>query len=68
MIYIQIRCNRCDVIGRCSSIHHFLSFKEKAHVLRKQLKIAGWKYTECGGVDLCVKCRKEIKDDPSPRN
>lgn len=50
MIFIEIRCDKCQTVG--ISRHCFY-----AHKLREELKAQGWKCIADGGKDYCPKCK-----------
>lgn len=54
MIFIEIRCDKCQTIG--ISRHRFY-----AHQLREELKVQGWKFIADGGKDYCPKHKPRRK-------
>lgn len=54
MIFIEIRCDKCQTVG--ISRHCFY-----AHQLREELKAQGWKCIADGGKDYCPKHKPRKK-------
>ena len=49
MIFVEVRCDVCGVVG--ASRRCFV-----AHLMRAELKRAGWAHSERGGRDICPRC------------
>lgn len=54
MIFIEIRCDKCQTVGISRACFY-------AHQLRQELKAQGWKYIEAGGKDFCPKHKPRRK-------
>jgi len=54
MIVIEIRCDKCQIVG----ISRASAF---AHLLRQELKAQRWKVAMVGGKDFCPKCKPRRK-------
>lgn len=54
MIFIEIRCDKCQIVGISRACFY-------AHQLRQELKTQGWKCIEAGGKDYCPKCKPRRK-------